>query len=135
MLVDVSCGLKLLSWLLTVGKYPSVNTLRRLVFPQAPSPIITSFLRFAYSQHSVICMETFTMSLMVELIEPAQPRWDRYQRSRFIDSLAIIRELGLHELNIAGSRLLGSSRLHISIFMEPLGAGGYSKIGVRGLQQ
>lgn len=30
---------------LTVGKYPSVNTLSRLVFPQAPSPIMTSFLR------------------------------------------------------------------------------------------
>lgn len=29
---------------LTVGKYPSVKTLRRLVLPQAPSPIITSFL-------------------------------------------------------------------------------------------
>jgi hypothetical protein len=29
---------------LTVGKYPSVNTLSKLVFPQAPSPIITSFL-------------------------------------------------------------------------------------------
>ena len=30
--------------LLTVGKYPRVKTLRRLVFPQAPSPIITNFL-------------------------------------------------------------------------------------------
>ena len=28
----------------TVGKYPSVKTLRRLVLPHAPSPIITSFL-------------------------------------------------------------------------------------------
>jgi hypothetical protein len=28
----------------TVGKYPSVNTLSRLVLPQAPSPIMTSFL-------------------------------------------------------------------------------------------
>jgi len=30
---------------LTVGKYPSVKTESRLVFPQAPSPMITSFLR------------------------------------------------------------------------------------------
>ena len=30
---------------LTVGKYPNVKTLSRLVFPQAPSPMITSFLR------------------------------------------------------------------------------------------
>lgn len=30
--------------ILTVGKYPRVNTLRRLVFPQAPSPMITNFL-------------------------------------------------------------------------------------------
>ena len=29
---------------LTVGKYPRVKTLRREVFPHAPSPIITSFL-------------------------------------------------------------------------------------------
>lgn len=29
---------------LTVGKYPSVKTLSKLVFPHAPSPIITSFL-------------------------------------------------------------------------------------------
>ncbi len=31
---------------LTVGKYPNVNTLKRLVFPQAPSPMMTSFLIF-----------------------------------------------------------------------------------------
>lgn len=29
---------------LTVGKYPKVNTLNKLVLPQAPSPIMTSFL-------------------------------------------------------------------------------------------
>lgn len=28
----------------TVGKYPSVKTLSKLVFPQAPSPMMTSFL-------------------------------------------------------------------------------------------
>lgn len=33
-----------LAEILTVGKYPKVNTLRRLVLPQAPSPMITSFL-------------------------------------------------------------------------------------------
>jgi hypothetical protein len=27
-----------------VGKYPNVKTLSKLVFPQAPSPIITNFL-------------------------------------------------------------------------------------------
>jgi len=30
--------------MLTVGKYPNVKTERRLVLPQAPSPIMTSFL-------------------------------------------------------------------------------------------
>lgn len=30
---------------LTVGKYPSVKTLNRLVLPQAPSPMMTSFLQ------------------------------------------------------------------------------------------
>jgi hypothetical protein len=29
---------------LTVGKYPNVNTLNKLVFPQAPSPMMTNFL-------------------------------------------------------------------------------------------
>jgi hypothetical protein len=29
---------------LTVGKKPSVNTLSKLVLPQAPSPMMTSFL-------------------------------------------------------------------------------------------
>lgn len=29
---------------LTVGKYPSVKTLNKLVLPQAPSPMMTSFL-------------------------------------------------------------------------------------------
>lgn len=29
---------------LTVGKYPKVKTLNKEVFPQAPSPIMTSFL-------------------------------------------------------------------------------------------
>jgi hypothetical protein len=29
---------------LTVGKYPSVKTLSREVFPHAPSPIMTNFL-------------------------------------------------------------------------------------------
>ena len=33
---------------LTVGKYPRVKTLRRLVFPHAPSPIITNFLDWPY---------------------------------------------------------------------------------------
>jgi hypothetical protein len=33
---------------LTVGKYPRVKTLSRLVFPQAPSPIMTSFLWFGF---------------------------------------------------------------------------------------
>jgi hypothetical protein len=29
---------------LTVGRYPSVKTVKRLVFPQKPSPVMTSFL-------------------------------------------------------------------------------------------
>lgn len=37
--------------LLTVGKYPRVKTLRRLVFPHAPSPIITNFLQIRTCQH------------------------------------------------------------------------------------
>jgi hypothetical protein len=31
--------------ILTVGKYPNVKTLNKLVLPQAPSPIMTSFLK------------------------------------------------------------------------------------------
>ena len=38
---NVSCRKK---GALTVGKKPRVNTLSRLVFPQAPSPMMTSFL-------------------------------------------------------------------------------------------
>lgn len=41
--------------LLTVGKYPRVKTLRRLVFPQAPSPIITNFLILRKCQY-LICL-------------------------------------------------------------------------------
>lgn len=36
---------------LTFGKKPSVNTLSRLVLPQAPSPIMTSFLNKQDCQH------------------------------------------------------------------------------------
>jgi hypothetical protein len=36
------------SEVLTVGKYPSVKTLSKLVLPQAPSPMMTSFLRMTF---------------------------------------------------------------------------------------
>lgn len=36
----------------TVGKYPSVKTLSKLVLPQAPSPIMTSFLHVAMGQRA-----------------------------------------------------------------------------------
>lgn len=36
----------------TVGKYPSVKTLSKLVLPQAPSPIMTSFLHVAMGQQA-----------------------------------------------------------------------------------
>ena len=49
MLLHVSLTLaKQTRKVLTVGKYPNVKTLSRLVFPQAPSPMITSFLRMTF---------------------------------------------------------------------------------------
>lgn len=41
----------------TVGKYPSVKTLSRLVLPHAPSPMITSFLRMCVSVSTSVVVQ------------------------------------------------------------------------------
>lgn len=80
----------------TVGKYPKVKTDSKLVFPQAPSPIITSFLRIvcqrivpSEASHHV-CRTSSSLAGPLEpcwmLSRPAE--WDADSREKSFSPMA-----------------------------------------------
>lgn len=72
----------------TVGKYPNVKTLKRLVLPQAPSPMMTNFLPWYHDQ--LLGLRTSTMGRMriasAKELQVSDSCWPEF--SRFLPTVA-----------------------------------------------